>query len=239
MAFYDEEYDQTVYEFNTKEELDNFIKSEETARDKNYIKVKSKLKVNKNIILMKEDKDKLVRIDPKSILNKKDSYEQIIIYPTMERYLIVTDGKNFVPEDVLRYAITDIVGCATTSAELEMFLYELESRSEKVLKLSSLKKIKTDYFKRDDLEVLCAYNGLWGFIDREDFEDFENLRTGKTYCDSLKEELKKKPKEVLNEVKKLLVSLEVIDENGCILAPYEQILYTDNNLVNKSKNQKN
>lgn len=236
IIFCDEEYDQIVYEFNTKEELGNFINNKKTVSNKNLIKVKGKLELNKNIVLMKRDGDKLVEINPKSILKKKDSYEQIIIYPTKERYLIVTDGKNFVPEDVLRYAIEDIVCCDTTNVELEMFLNTLESRCEKVLKLSSLKEIKTDYFERDDFEVVCAYNGLWGFLDREDFEDFENLRTGKTYCDSLKEELKKRSKDALKEVKKLLVSLEVIDERGCILNPYNQILYADDNLANKSKN---
>lgn len=229
LFYFEKEYNQKVYEFDTKIELDNFVNVDDEKKEaKNITKVLPRKQPKNTIYLIKNNGRKKV-LEHKFILDPKDFSKEsttIVIWPSMDTY-ILNCHEDYVYEG------------ACTFSEIS----KKEINVENILSEIKLTLLKPNIFKyhyvgkslnfdfEDESRILISnYLGVNIIFKKEDLDYLKRLRD----LDLLSAEAM----DNIENAKNFLILLRIIDEKGNILAPYDKIIYKDALLDNSKENGK-
>ena len=237
--FSNEKYKQNIYEFNTKEELNDFINGKETNNKLIHQRTGTLINYNKDNIsylLRKGDKQKVFYYD--SVLNEKDFsigkdfdsldanfITKVVFFPSGDTYVFNCH------EDAINEAIMNLSHFIEEEIGIERFIEEVESA------YNGKRNLKYKYVgKTVDFDVDCVESNYESIIFVSNYLKFDFIYTNEE-IEYLKKKLsleketirdlgniaKNNPEKAVEKAKELLILMQIIDNDGNVLEPYNVI----------------
>lgn len=248
--FTNEEYKQNIYEFNTKEELNDFINGKETNNKLIHQRTGRLINYSKDNIsylLRKGDKQKVFYYD--SILNEKDFsigkdfnlldtnfITKVVFFPSGDTYVFNCH------EDAINEAVMNLSHFIEEEIGIERFIEEVKSA------YNGKRNLKYKYVgKTVDFDVDCVESKYESIIFVSNYLKFDFIFTNEeieylkkrlalekeTICD-LGNIAKDNPEKAVEKAKELLILMQIIDDGGNILEPYN-VIFKDDSKENTKK----
>ena len=226
-----------MYEFKDKKALEEFIKTGKTGEKK---KTKKGLISNlPNYTVVRENEEgKVERIKNENLVTVKnlEYYSIVHIYPSMSRYLI-SSNETVISDSLFNYKEYKDQEWFSKSSEQDFIDFEKKVEKCNVVKLPN-QMITFDLMKnlRSAKEEHLFLNvfGQPRILDGEDKAYFEyNESLYKNNFETIKETLeqneKKHPVVAIEQLKEVLNSIGVLEEDGSVKTPYLHAFENDKN----------
>lgn len=248
LVFFNEEYKQSIYEFSTKEELDIFINEKENKKKPIDQKTSSLLNYKKdNIVylLRKDNKQKVLDYD--YILDEKDFsvgknidswnderfITKVVFFPSGDAYIFNCH------EDAITEAVMNLSRFIEEEISIERFIDGVEEfYSEKhEFKFKYIGKDSDFKFERtgshdESIFLISNYLNFDIIWQKEEIEYLKNmLNLENKFINDLNDMVKKNPKEAVEKAKELLISMQIIDNDGRVMEPYTKVFYKDDSII--------
>lgn len=225
--FFDIEYMQTTYEFDTNEELDSFINQENRNKVpfESVTTTLSKEK-QKNVIYLLENGVNKKVLEHEFILKIDELGERertiVVFWPSMDAYVI---GCH---EDMVYKGICELPEISKGEMDVNNIFSAIEDNlsfanfDKKILKRQHIGKMTSFDFDGDGEIPKCLisnYLCVNYIFDKESLEYLNKIRN-----------LELAYNKALNDkgcVKEFLMMMHIIDEKGKVLAPFNEVIYQD------------
>lgn len=242
LVFFGKEYNQKVYEFEKKEELDEFINGNKKDREPKQIlksTLESRKQENRIYLLANDNKQKVLKKE--FILNPEDfdveDYTIVVLWPSMDTYVFNCH------EDYVNHVIIFEGELIKKEMEVKKFIdyveefYNEETRSSKDLKCQYVGKTSNFDFDYEESRILVSNYLRFDFISNKEKLDYLTYLRAMEKTLNLTEKIKANPEESISEARELLITMRIIDEFGNILSPFDKIIFKDDSLKNKNNSK--
>lgn len=236
-------YNQKIYEFKTKEELDAFINgNKKDKKPKKIVNSTLKTKKEENIVYLVVNGNKQKVLEKEYILDSKkfnSYYTTVVLWPSMDTYVFNCH------EDSIIEANTDAAGLLGKDERFKSFI-DLVGYYHDEGKLIS-NKLECQYIgKTFDFDFDFDFSISSKFLisnylifdiiyEKETLDHLEYIRSMEKVLD-LNEKIKTNPEGSVGEARDLLITMRIIDEMGNVLTPFNRIISKDDSLENNSDN---